>query len=39
MAKMYQIATVLYEVLQTVVPSSKIDVEVRVFKLSMQEII
>ncbi|XP_023530416.1 callose synthase 7 [Cucurbita pepo subsp. pepo] len=36
MAKMYQIATVLYEVLQTVVPSSKIDVETEQYAKEVQ---
>ncbi|KAG7023001.1 putative callose synthase 6, partial [Cucurbita argyrosperma subsp. argyrosperma] len=36
MAKMYQIATVLYEVLQTVVPSSKIDAETEQYAKEVQ---
>lgn len=39
MAKVYQIATVLYEVLKTVVPASKIDEKAIIFELPMQLII
>lgn len=36
MAKIYQIATVLYDVLRTVVPSAKVDAEVCSLTMSIK---